>query len=106
MPRRRTQPPRRVRILNLTWKVKFVDNDIGDSLGWCDYESQTITLYAQQTKESLCDTFLHELLHALFYAMAIDQSTDEEKLVASTSTGLCAVWKQNPEAFKWWASML
>ena len=103
---KRIQPPRRIRILNLTWQVKFIDNDVSDSLGWCDYDTQTITLHASQTEESLCDTFLHELLHALFYSMAIDQNTDEEKLVSKVSTGICAIWKQNPAAFKWWASML
>jgi hypothetical protein len=106
MHQRRTQPPKRIRILNLTWAVKFVDNDVSDSLGWCDYDSQTITLYARQSNESLCDTFQHEILHALFYAMSIDSKTDEEKVVSKISTGLNAVWSQNPKAFKWYSSLL
>ena len=101
-----TRPPKRVRILNLTWDVEFVNNDISDALGWCDYDNQTITLYTKQSTESLADTFQHEILHALFYAMSIDSKTDEEKVVSKISTGLNSVWSQNPQAFKWYSSLL
>ena len=100
------RPPKRLQILNLTWAVKFIDNDVSDALGWCDYHDQTITLYIKQSNESLCDTFQHEILHALFYAMSIDTTTDEEKVVSKISTGLNAVWSQNPKAFKWYSSLL
>ena len=106
MPRKAIQPPRRIRILNLTWEVKFIDNDISDSLGLCDYDTQTITLNSRQSKESLSDSFQHEILHALFYLMSIDTTTDEESVVSKISTGLNAVWSQNPLAFKWYGSML
>ena len=106
MRHEKKQPPCHIQILNLTWEVKFIDNDVSDSLGWCDYDSQTITLHSKQTEESLCDTFLHELLHALFYQMAIDQTITEEKMVSKVSTGICAIWKNNPKAFKWWSSLL
>lgn len=100
------RPPKRIQILNLTWQVKFIDNDVSDALGWCDYDSQTITLYTRQSDESLADTFQHEILHSLFYAMSIDTNTDEEKIVSKISTGLNTVWSQNPKAFKWYSSLL
>ena len=103
------QKPKRIKILNLTWNIKFVDKDISNassSLGWCDYEAQVISLYDGQTIESLSDTFLHEILHALFWSMGIDPNTDEEKLVSKISTGLCTVFSNNPKAFKWWSSLL
>ena len=100
------RPPKRVQILNLPWEVKFIDNDVSDALGWCDYDNQTITLYTKQSAESLADTFQQEILHALFYAMAIDTTTDEEKVVSKISTGLNTVWSQNPKAFKWYSSLL
>ena len=103
------QPPKRIKILNLTWKIKFVDKDVSnasEALGWCDYDNQVICLYEGQSKESLSDTMLHEILHALFFSMGIDPNTDEEKVVTKISAGLCTVWSSNPKAFKWWASML
>ena len=103
------QRPKRIRILNLTWQIKFVDKDISnasESLGWCDYEEQIISLYEGQSRESLSDTFLHEILHAIFFSMVIDPNNDEEKVVSKVSTGLCTVFSNNPKAFKWWSSML
>lgn len=101
--------PKRIRILNLSWKVEFVDKAIStasESLGWCDYDNQTISLFEDQSNESMADTFLHEVLHALFYAMGIEPTGDEENVICRISTGLCTVWSTNPLVFRWWQSLL
>ena len=103
--------PKRIKVLNLSWKIEFVDKGISnasESLGWCDYESQTISLFEDQSDESMADTFLHEVLHSVFYAMGIDPSkeTDEENIVQRLSTGLCTVFANNPLAFRWFQSLL
>jgi len=103
------QRPKRIKILNLTWQIQFVDKstyNASDALGWCDYDQQIISLYDGQSNESISDTFLHEILHAIFYVMGIDPNNDEEKVVSKVSTGLCTVFSNNPKAFKWWCSML
>ena len=105
----KTPRPKRVRVLNLSWKVDFVGKGISkasESLGWCDYETQTICISDEQTRESMADTFLHEILHALFYAMGIEPTGDEENIICRISTGLCTVWSANPLAFRWWQSLL
>ena len=102
--------PKRIKVLNLSWKINYVDKGISnasESLGWCDYESQTISLFEDQTNESMADTFLHEVLHSVFYAMGIDEKkSDEETIVQRLSTGLCTVWATNPLAFRWFQSLL
>tara|TARA_Y100001938_G_scaffold135908_1_gene198116 strand:- start:3774 stop:4097 length:324 start_codon:yes stop_codon:yes gene_type:complete len=101
--------PKRIRVLNLSWKVDFVDKGVSkasESLGWCDYETQTICIFEDQTPESMADTFLHEILHALFYAMGIEPTGDEENVITRISTGLCTVWSTNPLAFRWWQTLL
>ena len=105
------QKPKRIRVLNLSWKIEFVNEAISqasNSLGWCDYDRQIISLYEGQSKESLADSFHHEILHSVFYAMGIDvsKSIDEEDLVQKISTGLCTVWAANPKAFRWFQSLL
>ena len=49
-----------------------------------------------------------EVLHSIFYAMGIDvaKDLDEEDLVQKISTGLCTVWAANPNAFRWFQSLL
>ena len=110
MPQKKAQRPRRVRILNLSWTIEFVDKAIStasDALGWCDYGRQTISLFEDQSNESMADTFHHEILHAVFYAMGIDpQNCDEENIVQRISTGMCTVWSNNPLAFRWFQSLL
>ena len=103
------QRPKRIRILDLTWQIKFLATDISnasESVDWVDYEGQIISLYEGQSRESLSDTFLHEILHAIFFSMGIDPNNDEEKVVSKVSTGLCTVCSNNTKAFKWWNSML
>ena len=105
----KAQRPKRIRIINLSWRSEYVDRSIStvsESLGWCDYDEQTISLFEEQTNESMADTFLHEILHAVFYAMGIDESSDEENTIRRVSTGLCCVWSANPSAFRWWQSLL
>ncbi|MAT10398.1 MAG: hypothetical protein CMM02_05245 [Rhodopirellula sp.] len=103
--------PKRIRVLNLSWKIEFVNEAISqasNSLGWCDYERQTISLFEGQPDQQMADTFLHEVLHSIFYGMGIDvtKDLDEEDLVQKISTGLCTVWAANPNAFRWFQSLL
>ena len=100
--------PKRIRILNLNWTVKFVNKsckETSQAWGWCDPSEQTIFIYEDQKPDAMADTFLHECLHAIVFSLGADVK-EEENIVHRIATGLCTVWKQNPSAFKWWESLL
>jgi len=100
---RKIAAPRRLKVLNLTYKVRFVASI--EASGWCDFERQEIVLAEGQSREALADTFLHEVLHAVGHLMGIDYES-EEQVVQTFATGLTTFWQANPVALKWWSSLL
>lgn len=46
------------------------------------------------------DTLLHELLHAIYWTWNIHDTDDEERTVASMSTGLTQVIRDNPDLLR------
>jgi len=105
--KRMTAAPRSVKILNLTYKVKFVEQterDAAEAYGWCDFDNQTIVVCRSIPPEAIADTFLHECLHAIAHAMDITWRK-EEQVARRMATGICTLWKQNRAAFEWWDSL-
>jgi hypothetical protein len=91
---RKITPPKRLQILNLTYKVRFTDDgEMAEAAGWCDTTKQEIVLANDQTQDGLKDTFLHEVFHAI--------AQDEENVARRLSSGLCLFAKQNPSAWRW-----
>ena len=46
-------------------------------------------------------TFLHEIIHAVFFMMGIKKDTDtEEKIVEPLASGLATVMRDNPKLFQ------
>ena len=99
--------PKEVNVLGFTYTVQFVSSDEsgGDKLGWCDFTNLQIYITKGQPKSGLANTFLHEVIHAINYSMGIT-SGKEEQLTNRLANGFCAVWKENPAAFKWWSDLL
>ena len=95
--------------MNLEFEVRFVDEEIqtGSSAhGWSNFSSQTIVVCDAQKPDAIQDTFLHEVVHAIYYIMGLGENAEEEAVVSRLSTGLCTVWRSNPKAFKWWESLV
>lgn len=102
------RPPRRLKILNLVYAVRFVpaaEAEAAGASGWCDFDRQEIVLAEGQTHAALADCFLHESMHAIGHAMGVDWS-EEEKTVAAMATGLTTFWQSNLPALKWWRQLL
>ena len=74
-------------------KLYDLKNDIG--------EPQTIAVANSQPNDSMQDTFLHEVLHAICHVMGLRETEKEENFVRRLATGLCTVWNTNPAAFRW-----
>ena len=64
-------------------------------------EPQTIDVVGSQPNDSMQNTFLHEVLHAICHVMGLRETEKEENFVRRLATGLCTVWNHNPAAFKW-----
>jgi hypothetical protein len=64
-----------------------------------------IYIVEDQPKSALANTFLHEVIHTINYSMGIN-SGDEENLTNRLANGLTAFFKDNPDAHKWWTSLL
>ena len=78
---------------------KFYDlkNDIGNS--------QTLGVVGSLSNDSMQDTFLHEVFHAIVHVMDLKETETEENYVRRLATGLCTVWNNNPKAIKWWSGL-
>ena len=103
------EPPKQIKILNLTYEIRWVDRQIEaatDSHGFCDVSEQLIVVNGDQKPEAVADTLLHEIMHALFDALALAGEQTEERLVRLLSTGLCTVLQDNPNFTKWWTKKL
>ena len=99
---RKIAAPKRLQILNLTYKVRFTDDgEMAEAAGWCDCTKQEIVLARSQSDDSLADTFLHEVIHALAHGYALEFD-NEEKVVSNLASGLCLFKKQNPSAWRWY----
>ena len=69
-------------------------------------EPQTIDVVGSQPNDSMQNTFLHEVLHAICHVMGLRETEKEENFVRRLATGLCTVWNHNPAAFKWSSGLI
>jgi hypothetical protein len=88
-----------VEILNQMYKVEWVD--ACDDHGNVDLNKCVIQMAKGYPRKTTADTFLHELIHAVNHVMGITDDTCEEESTSRLSTGLCTVWKHNPQVFEW-----
>ena len=95
--------------MNLTFNVLFL-NDAQmagtGAVGFCDPETQTLGVVGSQSNDSMQDTFLHEVFHAIVHVMDLKETETEENYVRRLATGLCTVWNNNPKAFRWWRELV
>jgi hypothetical protein len=94
-------PKSKIKILGYDYKL-ILSKEIGsDELGRCDYTNQIIYLNAKQGEDSLKDSLLHEIIHAISYLMGLKDEDPEEDFVTRISTGLRSVLIQNRWLVKW-----
>ena len=58
------------------------------------------------TAVKVADTFLHEVTHAIFAVMNIEEGDKQERVVAAIGTGLAQVYRDNPWLLSWLAECL
>ena len=101
--------PTTLKILNLDFSIKWIDKTTengAQKFGWCNCNDQVIGISREIHPKKTADTFLHEVLHALNFALDIKDGSKEEEICNRLSSGICCVWIDNPKAFAWWQSLL
>lgn len=83
--------PTEVKVVGKRYAIQYLDA-IGMQ-GDCNNQKQIIRIEKGNALEQEQDTVLHEILHAVDYAM---QTKLKEAQVAALATGLLAVMKENP----------
>ena len=61
--------------------------DLKNNIG----EPQTLAVSNSQANDSMQDTFLHEVFHAIVHVMDLKETESEENYVRRLATGLCTV---------------
>lgn len=100
--------PKTVRVGGLTYSIQVIAGfEQASDRYYGDHNSvlQRIRLCADMSNERLANTFMHELMHAIHCAYDVGDNTDEESNTYRTTNGLCAFWRDNPEAAAWWAAL-
>ncbi len=89
--------PKHVEIIGHKFTVILSAEISDDELGRCDYNQQKIFISKQQASDTMRDTLLHEIIHAVHWLMGLADNSTEEEFTARTATGFRSVMLQNPE---------
>lgn len=74
----------------------------GDLWGECSTSLMKISMSQEfPSAAKAVDTFLHECLHALFWAAGIEDADKEERIVGHLGTALTGLHRDNPWLTQW-----
>ena len=96
--------PTKVTILNQDFKIEWLST--GSDQGSVDLNDCVIQVVKKYPRDTVVDTLLHGIIHALNYVMGITDKTNEEEATTRLATGLCTVWRHNPKVFGWISQQL
>ena len=72
-----------------------------DSYGQCDKQRGIIYICTHLDAIVVADTFLHEIMHAVWHEYNLQDDDREERIVHTLATGLTQVMHDNPELLTW-----
>lgn len=102
--------PKTIKVGALDYSFKAVDRIVDEDTGtesWGEvvYEDYTVTVQrGQPSVASSVDTLLHELLHAIWHETDLRGQIGkdlEERVVRNLSSGLIALFRDNPKLLRW-----
>lgn len=98
--------PSKVKVLGRVYKMRSdaTTNALANSEGLHNPRGDEILLDTTVAPAQLRDAVLHELLHAVWYASALDQkytSTDEEDAIWTLTPLILALLRDNPKLVKY-----
>ena len=69
-------------------------------MGRISYSDEKIEIATKYTQDQRNATFLHEMFHAIFNKLDMENERDDEKLVNQLATELYLIIQNNPHIFK------
>lgn len=87
-----------------TWDILEADN--ANAWGLCDHANGIIWLCTEIDPKIVVDTLLHEIMHAIWNYMGLDEKHGEEPIVHRIGTGLTQVFCDNPQLVQWIQSVV
>jgi hypothetical protein len=86
--------PQSVVVIGKTFTIEYVEKvDDDDNSGECDDAAQIIKVNRKQHAESIKDTLLHEVIHAVERQLDLRM---KEKQVHALAVGMLQVLRENP----------
>lgn len=108
--------PDELRIGAFDWQVEIVDkgtladqkgtDDETDVFGITEKAILRIRLEDDWSEQQTVDTCIHELQHAMWYAMGLDDRVEEETAVTALSHAWVMVLRDNPDLAVWFVNHL
>lgn len=103
--------PKTVRVGCYMFRVEvreFEDHEAEGTFGHMNPINQKIALRPGMTPQNLANTFIHEVLHAIYFYLSPDRQAEdtEEEFVTKGANGLVAFWQDNPKTVAWWQKIL
>jgi len=109
--------PKRLRIGAYDMSVVIMENqfdDGGQSYLWGDFDSNAMCIRVASKLPSgvvpdgvtAVATFLHEVLHAVWFSSSLRTGDDEERQVDTVSNALTQILRDNPAVLPWIAANL
>lgn len=93
-----------VRVLGKVYKIERGQNSAGlggmQVFGTCDYAKSLICIDSTQDPQQERDTVMHEIVHAIDFAMHLEM---DERQVHALGAGLAALFADNPTLPFWLA---
>jgi hypothetical protein len=99
------QPPETLKIGNLFFSVRFYDGSIergSRMFGWCNTDDQAIYLSNRTAPAKQAETFLHEIVHALYWFYALPEKAEEEQVCKTIPSGINMIFFDNPDWLSWY----
>ena len=104
--------PERLSIGFAEWQVEVVEKGSlklsggVELLGLCETEFFTIKIADEQTDTNAKNTFIHEMLHAIYNSQGLPDLAEEETVVTALANGLMAAFQDNPDLQVWFVNHL
>jgi hypothetical protein len=87
--------PKKIKVGNITYKVKF--KKLKKCFGLHEPEDQELILSLGMSKEMTRNTFMHELVHAIFFQIGAIEEKRSEILVQSVANELDKLFELKPQ---------
>ena len=102
--------PTTIRIGSLCYTFEWTDGNWTASTeryGECDYIPQIIRINGQLRPDRLATNVVHEIIHAMLeHSPHGHDNWSNEEIAKHLGYMLAGVWRDNPEVFDWWRSLL